>query len=82
MGTVGFYYYAVYLKARCKKVFKGFKTPLVETVFAIWLEIVLTLRSLFENIIGDSDAAEQKRLYFHKTWTPHIIPHGDGVGTR
>ena len=57
-------------KARCKKVFKGSKTPPAETVSAIWLELVLTLRSQFESIIGDSDVAEQRRLHFHKTWTP------------
>ena len=57
-------------KARCKKVFKGSKTPPAKTVSTIWVELVLTLRSQFESIIGDSDVAEQRRLHFHKTWTP------------
>ena len=51
-------------KARCKKVFKLSKNPAVEIVSAIWLELVLTLRSQLEIIIGD---AEQRRLHFHKT---------------
>ena len=55
-------------KNRCKKVFKGKLTPLIESVKEIWAELINNLRSQYDSILGDSNATVIAQLGFLQTW--------------
>ena len=51
-------------KARCSLVFHHLKTPLVEVISNIWLDIVHALKGQWDGIVGDSEAKIAQRLEF------------------
>ena len=55
-------------KARCSRLFDGKIVPPAQVVRPIWHEMVLTLKSRYDNIQGTLDAMIAMKSAFHKQW--------------
>ncbi len=55
-------------RRRCTACFDNFLEPPVETIKAIWCDLLHTLKGQFDSIQGESDKANKERHAFYKLW--------------
>jgi hypothetical protein len=55
-------------KSRCQKVFEQEKTPPMQIIKEIWLEIISTLRGQLQEIYDHSNTVVSQRITFHRIW--------------